>query len=98
MRGLRTAPTSAARSRRRNHREIIRPPDHAAPRDAGGITDDSARRSVNVNVAPVSALLYAAITPPWPSTMLRTIVSPIPIPFDLVVTNGANNVPLTCAG
>ena len=58
----------------------------------------SLRRSVTVNVAPPSGLLWASMVPPCASTIVRAIVRPIPRPCAFVVTNGVNSVPSICAG
>ena len=58
----------------------------------------SRRRSVTVNVAPPSGLLCALMVLPCASTIVRTIVRPIPRPCAFVVTNGVNNVPLELRG
>ena len=63
---------------------------HVVP---GAVTraDLSLHGSVTVNVAPPSGLLLAAILPRWASTMVRAMVSPIPMPSVFVVTKGSNN-------
>ena len=66
---------------------------HASAGDSDRTAAVSLRRSVIVNVAPPSGLFCAPMVPPCASTMLRTIVKPIPRPCDFSVTNGVNSVP-----
>ena len=69
---------------------------HATP--AGDRSCWLVRGRVTVNVAPPSGLFRASMVPPCASTIVRTIVSPIPRPCGFVVTNGVNSVPSTFGG
>src|SRR5436190_20872756 len=71
---------------------------HATLAGPDGISCVPLRRSVTVNVAPPSGLLRAPMVPRCASTIVCVIVSPIPSPCALVVTNGANSAPSMCAG